>query len=58
MAHLKKSILIHAPVEKVYALARDPHRWATWYVGLSLSSTVLYEAQLATTGSNVGGLGR
>lgn len=35
MAHLKKSILIHAPVEKVYALARDPKCWATWYVGLS-----------------------
>jgi uncharacterized membrane protein len=34
MAHLKKSILIRAPVEKVYALARDPSRWDTWFVGL------------------------
>jgi uncharacterized membrane protein len=34
MAHIKKSILIHAPVEKVYALARDPNRWPTWFVGM------------------------
>ncbi len=35
MAHVKKSILIHAPIEQVHALARDPRRWDTWYVGLS-----------------------
>ena len=34
MAHIKKSVLIHAPVEKVYALARDPKRWPTWFVGM------------------------
>lgn len=35
MAHIKKSIYINAPVEKVYAMARDPNRWATFYAGLS-----------------------
>jgi coenzyme Q-binding protein COQ10 len=34
MAHLKKSILIHASVEKVYGVARDPNRWPAWYVGM------------------------
>ena len=34
MAHVKKSILIHAPVEKVYAVARDPSRWPSWYDGM------------------------
>jgi coenzyme Q-binding protein COQ10 len=35
MAHIHKSILIHAPVEKVYEFARDPKHWNTFYVGLS-----------------------
>jgi coenzyme Q-binding protein COQ10 len=35
MAHLKKSISIRAPVEAVYAVARDPNRWPTWFVGMS-----------------------
>lgn len=35
MAHIHKKILIHAPVEKVYALARDPKHWNAWWVGLS-----------------------
>jgi len=48
MAHLKKSILIHAPVEKVYALARDPNRWATWYVGLSEPEEVSGEGEVGT----------
>jgi uncharacterized protein YndB with AHSA1/START domain len=34
MAHLKKSVIIHAPVEKVYAFARDPRLWHTWWVAL------------------------
>ena len=34
MAQIKKSIVIHAPVEKVYAVARDPNRWPTWFVGM------------------------
>lgn len=35
MAHIRKNILINAPVEKVYAFARDPKRWNTWWTGLS-----------------------
>jgi len=48
MAHLKKSILIHAPVEKVYALARDPRRWATWFVGLSEPEKLSGEGEVGT----------
>lgn len=36
MAHIHKSILVHAPaVAEVTTLAFDPHRWHTWFVGLS-----------------------
>ncbi len=35
MAHIKKSIRIHAPVQRVFALARDPKHWASFWVGLS-----------------------
>jgi uncharacterized membrane protein len=35
MAHIKESIVINAPPDKVHALARDPLRWSTWYSGLS-----------------------
>jgi uncharacterized membrane protein len=48
MAHLKKSILIRAPVERVYALARDPNRWATWYVGLSEPEKLTGEGEVGT----------
>jgi uncharacterized membrane protein len=34
-AYAMKRILIHAPIEQVYALARNPRRWDIWYVGLS-----------------------
>lgn len=48
MAHIKKSILIHASVEQVYALARDPHRWATWYAGLSEPEEVTGQGEVGT----------
>ncbi|HYA88599.1 MAG TPA: SRPBCC family protein [Nitrospirota bacterium] len=47
MAHLKKNRLIYAPIEKVYAFARNPMNWATWYVGLS-------EPEKVTGGGEVG----
>lgn len=34
MARVHDSIVIDAPIDKVYAVARDPHRWATWRVNL------------------------
>jgi uncharacterized membrane protein len=49
MAYLKKSILIQAPIEQVYALARDPSRWATFYVGLSEPEEVIGEGEVGTT---------
>jgi uncharacterized membrane protein len=48
MAHLNKSILIHAPVEKVYTVARDPKRWASWYVGLSEPEKLTGEGEVGT----------
>jgi uncharacterized membrane protein len=35
MTHIHDSILINAPVDTVYALARNPRKWSTWWVGLS-----------------------
>jgi len=48
MAHLKKSILIHAPVEQVYALARDPRRWATFWVGLGEPEELTGQGEVGT----------
>jgi coenzyme Q-binding protein COQ10 len=48
MAQLKKHILIHAPVEKVYALARDPHRWSTWFVGMEEIDKLTGEGEVGT----------
>ena len=35
MTHIHDSIIVNAPVDKVYSLARDPRKWATWWVNLS-----------------------
>jgi ribosome-associated toxin RatA of RatAB toxin-antitoxin module len=35
MARIEKSILVHASVEDVYAVARDPNRWPDWFVGMT-----------------------
>ena len=48
MAHLKKSIFVNAPVEEVYAFARDPKRWATWYIGLSEPKSQTGEGEAGT----------
>ena len=48
MAHLKKSILIHAPVEKVYAVARDPKRWTTWFDGMGDIDKLTGEGEVGT----------
>jgi uncharacterized membrane protein len=48
MTHLNKSILIHAPVETVYAVARDPKRWATWFDGLSEPEKLTGEGEVGT----------
>jgi uncharacterized membrane protein len=34
MAHISKSIVVGAPVEKVHAIAQDPERWTSWLIGL------------------------
>jgi hypothetical protein len=39
---------IHAPVEQVYALARDPKRWATWFVGLGEPAKVTGGGEVGT----------
>jgi len=34
MAHIHDSIMINAPVDKVFAVGRDPRRWDSWWVNL------------------------
>ena len=48
MAHVRKSILIHEPVEKVYALARDPNRWPTFIVGMGEIEKLTGEGKVGT----------
>ncbi len=40
MAHIEKHLTIDAPIGEVYALARDPRRWNTWWPNLSASKLV------------------
>ena len=40
MAHIKDSIFIDAPPEKVHAFAADPHKWSSWFVGLGEAKSV------------------
>ena len=48
MAQIKKSTLIHAPIEKVYAVARDPNRWPDWFVGMSDIDQLTGEGEVGT----------
>ena len=40
MAHLTESIHINAPAAKVHAIAADPHKWSTWFVGLGEAESI------------------
>jgi hypothetical protein len=31
--HVRRHTRIHAPLDKAYAMARDPEHWSDWYVG-------------------------
>ena len=35
MAHLKESLFIKAPVERLDEIVRDPHQWPNFWVGMS-----------------------
>lgn len=48
MAHLKKTIIINAPIQKVYSTARDPQRWSTWFSGLSDPEKVIGHGEVGT----------
>lgn len=48
MAHLEASILIHAPMEEVYALARDPTRWPIWFDGMGEIKELTGEGEVGT----------
>ncbi|WP_024365535.1 SRPBCC family protein [Arthrobacter sp. TB 26] len=40
MGHIKQSIQIDAPVDRVTEIATDPNHWASWWVNLSEAKTV------------------
>jgi len=50
MAHVRKSIIIHARPEKVQALALDPNRWPTWFVGMGEFEKLTGEGEVGTVG--------
>lgn len=49
MTQIRKNILINAPIEKVYAFARDPEKWNTWFVGLSAPEEIKGRGEAGTT---------
>ncbi len=49
MTQIRKSILINAPIEKVYAFARDPEKWNRWFVGLSVPEETKGHGEAGTT---------
>lgn len=49
MTHIRKNIFIDAPVEKVYAFARDPENWNKFIVGLSEPETLKGKGEVGTT---------
>jgi uncharacterized membrane protein len=48
MTHIRKNIFIDAPIEKVYAFARDPERWNTWFTNLSVPETLKGKGEVGT----------
>jgi len=48
VAHIRKSIVINAPLEKVHGMAADPKRWATWYVGLGEPEKMTGQGEVGT----------
>lgn len=48
MAHIEKRMTIHAPVERVYRLARDPRSWETWWSNLSEADSVKGSGEAGT----------
>jgi coenzyme Q-binding protein COQ10 len=48
MTHMNRTLVIHAPMEKVYAVARDPNRWPTWFVGMSEIDNLTGEGGVGT----------
>jgi len=48
MAHIEKKTLINAPIDKVYAFARDPHKWNTWCVGLAAPDELKGNGEVGT----------
>jgi hypothetical protein len=49
MAHIKNSILINAPVEKVDAVVRDPNNWASFITGMSKAGKINGTGGVGTT---------
>jgi len=48
MTQIRKNIFIDAPIEKVYAFARDPERWNTFFVGLGVPETIKGKGEVGT----------
>lgn len=49
MTQIRKNIFIDAPIEKVYAFARDPERWNLFFTGLSEPETIKGKGEVGTT---------
>jgi len=43
MTQIKRSVIIMAPVQKVFKYASDYHKWSDWYEGVSNFSPITIE---------------
>jgi len=48
MGHLKDSIHVNAPVDKVYEFMDDTHNWATFMVGMSEPDKIIGDGKVGT----------
>jgi coenzyme Q-binding protein COQ10 len=48
MAKIERHIFVNAPIEKVYAFARDPRSWNAWFAGLSAPELIVGTGEKGT----------
>lgn len=48
MAIIDRKVLITVPLDEVYTVARDPHRWHTWWAGLTNPDRVQGHGEVGT----------
>jgi coenzyme Q-binding protein COQ10 len=48
VAHLHLTLMVEAPIDEVYRVARDPYNWSTWFAGLSGPDRIRGDGEVGT----------